>query len=406
MPTENPAADDMTAKIEADFARLCERTDLSSEERLSIFEQQISPTIDALQSSLEQSGPPDFRRFTANAIAAARQSLRTYLQVRGSDQLAHNSGKNALSAAEVSKLESFQRDGFVTFQAGAMARGIWSKAWLERALLRAQKRKAPNRHCVIAMPSTSPALAAIQEAAEKLGLRKLAAAYLGKPVEFCYAALEHSHDGQDWYKSCYADVGIETAKTVYMHFDADSDIIKVLLYLQDVEGKDGPFRFVTGSHRWERPHFATAIQGGFDAASNQEFPKTGDRLDYLMGYYRPRFKLAEHRRNLLSLPAALRGSTHFGDDLLDGSELSERLLEQEHVFTGPAGTVVMFDGSHGIHRGGQVHKTGARWAVQIAFRAGTPAKRPLWRRAGGAVKRRLLRIRDVVGGLKQLQETM
>jgi hypothetical protein len=101
----------------------------------------------------------------------------------------------------------------------------------------------------------------------------------------------------------------------------------------------------------------------------------------------------------------LRGSTHFGDDLLDGSYLSDALLEREHAFTGPAGTVVMFDGSQGIHRGGQVGKGGARWAVQIAFRAGTAAKSPFWRRIRWAGKRRLLRIRDVIRGLRQLQET-
>jgi hypothetical protein len=131
---------------------------------------------------------------------------------------------------------------------------------------------------------------------------------------------------------------------------------------------------------------------------------TEDGLDYLDGYYRPRFKLTEQRRNLLTLPAALRGSTHFGDDLVDGSPLSDALLEQEHAFIGPAGTLVMFDGSRGIHRGGQVRKGGARWAVQIAFRAGATVKRPLWRRAGRAVRRRLLRIRDVIQGLGRLRE--
>jgi hypothetical protein len=122
-----------------------------------------------------------------------------------------------------------------------------------------------------------------------------------------------------------------------------------------------------------------------------------------MGYYRPRFKLPEQRRNLLTLPAALRGSTHFGDDLLDGSHLSDALLEREHVFTGPAGTVVMFDGSRGIHRGGQPGKGGARWAVQIAFRASAAAKQPLGRGIRRAVERRVRRLREVIRGLRELR---
>jgi len=394
----------MVAQIEAAYAQLCERAGLAPDQRLRAFEQQIEPQIESLLRHLGKAAEPDFHRFTAKAFQAARQSMRDYLRVRGHDQSAHNSASEALSPEELDRLDRFRRDGFATFQDGAAARDIWSKTWLERALLRLKKTRTPTRHCVMSLPQTSPGHAAVKHAAEKLGLRKLAETYLGKPVEFYYAALDHCHDGQNWYQSCYGDAGIDTARTVYMHFDADCDIIKAMLYLQDVGEKDGPFRFVTGSHRWERPHFATSVQRGFDSASGDEFSATEDRLDYLDGYYRPRFKLREQRQHLLSLPAALRGSTHFGDDLLDGSSLSDALLERERVFKGPAGTVVMFDGSHGIHRGGQVSNSGARWAIQIAFRAGTSPRQPLGRRMRWAVKSRLLRMRDILRGLKQLRE--
>ena len=81
-------------------------------------------------------------------------------------------------------------------------------------------------------------------------------------------------------------------------------------------------------------------------------PENGD-------YYRPRFRHVEDRRDMLSLPVSLRGSTHFGDDILDGSELSDALLDVGHRFVAPAGTVVMFDGSRGIHRGGAAVLTAA-----------------------------------------------
>jgi hypothetical protein len=403
LPKEDLAADAMIADIETAYTALCEDAVLTSEQRIRTFEREVEPQIDALLQHLGQTAEPQFHRFTINAFKSARQSMREYLAVRASSRLTHNSAQQSLSSADLNQLENFRRDGFAVVQDAALARDVWSSTWLERALLRSRKRKAPNRHCAMSLPMTSPGYATVKRAAEKLGLRKLAESYIGKPMEFHYAALDHAHDGQDWYQSCYGDKGINTAKTVYMHFDADCDIIKAMLYLKDVEDRDGPFSFVTGSHHWERPRFATAVQRGFDAASNEEFPLTEDRLDYLSGYYRPRFKLAEYRRNHLSLPAALRGSTHFGDDLLDGSHLSSALLEQEHVFTGPAGTVVMFDGSHGIHRGGQT-KEGSRWAVQIAFRVSdNKARRSVNRRILRFVKHKLLRIRDVFRGLKQLQ---
>jgi hypothetical protein len=70
----------------------------------------------------------------------------------------------------------------------------------------------------------------------------------------------------------------------------------------------------------------------------------------------------------MKLPASLRGSTHFGDDVLDSSELSQKLLATERTFVGSAGTLILFDGSAGIHRGALVHR-GERWALQIGLQA-------------------------------------
>jgi hypothetical protein len=83
---------------------------------------------------------------------------------------------------------------------------------------------------------------------------------------------------------------------------------------------------------------------------------------------------------VLALPAVLRGSTHFGDDVLDGSALSEALLEAEETFVAPAGTLIVFDGSRGIHRGGLVRPGGQRWALQLAFRVRRDPPQSAWRR--------------------------
>jgi hypothetical protein len=385
-------ADGMIADIETAFRRVADQTG-SADKRLAAFDQDVAPKIDELlQHLVEQRKPgPDFSRFAANAFANARQSLKEHLRTRDQEQLAHNSAAASIASSLVGPLADFRRDGFFATHNTALARKIWSRTMLERAQLRAKRCAQPTRHCAMPLALNSPGRDAVASAMEAMGIRELAAAYLGKPVEFYYAALEHSHDGQNWYRDCYADTGLGTSKTVYMHFDADCNIIKGLFYLNDVEAKDGPFRFLPGSHRWERPHFATAVQRGFDAASAKEFPVCEDGLDYVSGYYRPRFQSPEQRRAMMSLPASLRGSTHFGDDLLDGSPLSNALLEKEHSFIGPAGTLVLFDGSRGIHRGSQAGANGNRWVVQVAFRVVQPRqKRSGLRTLAGKVKGRML----------------
>jgi hypothetical protein len=188
-----------------------------------------------------------------------------------------------------------------------------------------------------------------------------------KPMEIFYYALEYNQPQQNWYRDCYIDIGMPTSRTAYMHFDADRDVLKAMLYLNDVGSENGPFSFIPGSHQWTRSPVVCAIHKGFDQAQWQVF-RWPDQGQY---YYRPRFKLREQRPDMLALPSRLRGSTHFGDDVIDGSPLSEDLLRQEHVFTAPAGTITLFDGSQGVHRGGLV-RSGARWVIQIGLRVEQP----------------------------------
>jgi hypothetical protein len=223
---------------------------------------------------------------------------------------------------------------------------------------------------------------------------------MGYRMEFLYAALDFSHPDQDWYKDCYAASGISTTRTAYMHFDADHDVMKAMLYLREVGPENGPFKYVRGSHLWKRSTLVGALQSGFDRAQTNVFEMEDDRLDYKLGYYRPRFKLPDHRADMLTLPALVRGSTHFGDDILDGSKVSDDLLQLEQAIVGPAGTMVIFDGSRGIHRGSQV-SGGERWAVQIGMRGHRVARGP-FHASAGAVRAKLsyqyLRARGVLHG--------
>jgi hypothetical protein len=180
-----------------------------------------------------------------------------------------------------------------------------------------------------------------------------------------------------------------------------------MLYLVHVDPEDGPFGYVRGSHTWHRSPFISALQNGFDATSTDIFEIERDQLDYKLGYYRPRFKLAEQRQNMLLLPPMLRGSTHFGDDILDGTDVSNELLSREVVFKGEAGMCVLFDGSRGVHRG-SLARTGRRWAVQIGLRVWRENPSPSGRKLGvlRGQLRKLRPLRDRVQHAKYISREL
>jgi hypothetical protein len=362
--------DALISDIDTAYREIC-RSGASSAEMEVAFDLAIGPKLDALLVKIFARGDisAQFSPFLMSAFGIARSWMRDDLNARTYCEKMTNSGAEGLKGHFRDGLSTFRNNGYYSYCDAAISDKIWRATFLERVLLRAKARKYPDRHTALALHSESPAVRIIKKMAAKSGLVDFISTYMGRPMEFMYAALEYNHGGQRWYEDCYADVGLPTSRTKYMHFDASSGMVKILIYLQSVEEKDGPFRYVRGSHHWQRSPLAIAIQKGFDQASTELFEMTQDKLDYTLGYYRPRFKLGEHRTDMMRLPKQLRGSTHFGDDILDESELSNSLLEDEHSFVGPAGTFVVFDGSYGIHRGGQAAENGKRWVIQLAFQA-------------------------------------
>jgi hypothetical protein len=354
--------DALISEIEADYDILNKNSD-AAELKAARFEQEIVPKLERLNDRLAASARPEFAGFLGKAMLNAQSFLRNELTAR--DHLALERNRPGALPEELhNRLSGFRERGCSEFHKPDLARKAWAATWAERRLLLLRAKMKPNAHCVMPLHIASPAFRMVKQMAEESGLIDFVSAYTGKEMEFWYVALDHAHPGQDWYKGCYADIGLPTAKTVYMHYDADFDLIKALFYLKDVGPGDGPFRFIPGSHKWARSNLTLAVQNGFDKASGEVFAReTRNR-----GYYRPRFMLADRRADIVAMPQFLRGSTHFGDDVEDGSQLSKMLLEAEHSFVSPAGTFVLFDGSRGIHRGGQVEPGGVRWAMQVGFR--------------------------------------
>jgi hypothetical protein len=369
VPQPDPAIDRMVNEIDQRYGSIRGDAASTPEARQAAFSRALTPKFQELAQivAAEPGVRPALAAFATKAIGLASAYLHDALLEKELTESA--SADNAPPSGTVSlPLDGIRRDGYCRLpEAAELVRRVWKTTWWERSVLRDRARSEPRRHCVLALYEYSPAVNLIKRHLRESGALDAASRYVGKPMQFLYAALDHAHPAQDWYANCYQDAGLPTAQTAYMHFDADHDVMKAMLYLKAVGPGNGPFGYIRGSHLWQRSSVLCALQRGFDQAQADLFDLEPDGLDFKLGYYRPRFKLPEYRKDLLALPRSLRGSTHFGDDILDGSALSQSLLGLEERFCGPAGTFVLFDGSRGIHRG-SLTTTGERWAIQIGMR--------------------------------------
>ena len=186
----------------------------------------------------------------------------------------------------------------------------------------------------------------IVAAVGEFGLDKIASSYLGTPVKLTEIALGCNDEFHSFYPSKYLDLGIVGSATKSMHFDSNSGMMKSIVYLSSVSDKDGPFSYVVGSHKWDIDLF--------HKISGQSWP-----------YSKVTLRSERERRLFLKMPSEFRFMSHFGDDLIDGSEIQNRILKKEKRITSDYGDVILFD-NYGLHRGG-ITDGGERIALQLQF---------------------------------------
>lgn len=204
------------------------------------------------------------------------------------------------------------------------------------------------------------------------GVYEALSAYKGSAVAFTSFSLEYSHERQSWWRGCYTDIGLPPAKTTYMHYDYGCRYPKAIVTLSEVRPENGPTSFIPGSHRYPRSEFSHTFVKALDYQFWRTFGENPDA-----GYHRKQFSEPRYRKYFLALPQGLRGCSHFGEDVLDGSALSEELLANERQVTSDVGDGVVFDGDYGIHRGARVMQ-GERLVFQVIFTVREPDS--AWRR--------------------------
>jgi len=149
---------------------------------------------------------------------------------------------------------------------------------------------------------------------------------------------------ENWKQFLY-DCNTITRTTNY-HIDPKEDVIKAMLYLNNITEDDGPFSYVEKSNRWIYDDLQNIFGRAISTGSYCHNP--------------------ESRAVVFQLPKKLRISHNFGRVLLDSDPQQQMVLDKQTIFTSDKGNLCIFDPA-GMHRGGICNK-GNRIALQILMK--------------------------------------
>lgn len=210
------------------------------------------------------------------------------------------------------------------------------------------------------------------------------AEFFGRPAVLQYWTLIRSSPTEVWWQDAYSDVGVPTSPTTYFHIDSGYDGPKVMIYLTEVTEDHGPFEYLPGSHRWERSVSLELLTKEIERAHKSAW------VNEDTSYYRPYMQLEEFRRTLMNLPTPVRHQSHFGDDVLEGSEVHKFIDRTKRTVYSDLADCVAFDGNRVTHRGA-LAEGATRWALQVGFEPAPTRAQSLVRRsraAAGSIRRR------------------
>ena len=180
------------------------------------------------------------------------------------------------------------------------------------------------------------------EVMNSVGIVEAASAYLKRPVVVSHIVPQINDTTDNFWANHFVDVGVEDSICDYCHVDATYNLLKMIIYINEVTNENGPFSYVKGSHRAARGFWDGMIRRANDYAG----------LSWTKPHYRELF---------FALPRVLQRKGAFGADIPNDSAYVRPILNNELRVTSANGNGVLFDPG-GIHRGGMV-RSGRRLAV-------------------------------------------
>ncbi len=318
------------------------------DELVSLFRIHVADKADALKRELARTLQAPFQTAVTKCVDGAVQTLWNNAQ----HELRRS--RSATSPAD----RNLRERGYVTAEIERSEReNLYRLARPFMEILESRARAYPMARLSHELPRGAELVRAAQRLLRTSGLLDVAEQNRGSPCELRFITLHHAHAAQTWYKDCYQDSGLPTARWSYLHYDKDASLIKAMICLHEVDEDAGPFAMLEGSGAWLRNEFQYAF-GNF---SHTVVPTPAGGPG---NYYRTGFDGELGRRWWLSLPRALQVQSHFGDDILDHSETAGALLPHLKVFTGSDS--ILFDGGRFLHLGGTARKK-PRWVIHLGL---------------------------------------
>ncbi len=198
---------------------------------------------------------------------------------------------------------------------------------------------------------------------ERCGINALVSAYIGQDMKVNGLALEMGSTTSTWWHNTYIDL-TTPPQTLYMHTDESFAYPKAFIYLGDISKSEGAFSVVPAALEKLNPSPIQYLIGRIIASVGR---KNSSLLHeaYHHIYHQP-FGCSAFRSDFMYLPQEMKYSSHFGWDILPGSELEDWLIEAEQWQEGPAGFFTVFDGAQLVHRALLMEK-GEHLSLQVIF---------------------------------------
>ena len=186
--------------------------------------------------------------------------------------------------------------------------------------------------------------------------------YVGIKYSYTGLALELSVEGSTWWRN--AIQGVLPPKTMYAHLDESVYAPKAIIYLSNVNHKNGPTSSYPEVYDSLKNNNLQDIIGRVIGRVGSD--SNSILFDYYSRSYHQSMGSENFRRHFMLLPEVLRFNSHFGWDILADTELEDFVADQEEVMLGGPGKFVVFDGSRLLHRGGLIEH-GERLVLQVVF---------------------------------------